>query len=172
MRNIVLYIADSLDGFIARENGSVDWLFTDADYGYSEFYNSIDTVLMGMKTYKSIFELGGGYLYKDKKGFVFTRNRETKKEDYVEFIHEKIAEFTRELKNLPGKDIWLVGGGEIIKIFADESLIDQIIISIHPKILGSGIPLFPAPLKETDLKLIGSESFDSGLVQLNYLVVK
>jgi dihydrofolate reductase len=127
---------------------------------------------MGRKTYLTILEMAPEYHYTDKIGFVFTRDKSLRDTKYKRFISDNIASFVNELKAKEGKDIWLVGGGEIVKYFIDNKLIDQIIISIHPKILGMGLPLFIPPLKETDLKLTNCSRFESGLVQLDYDVIK
>lgn len=168
MRKIILFIADSLDGYIAREDGDVSWLFTDQDYGYTPFLAGIDTVLMGRKTYDKLFDLGE-YPYKDKKGFVFTRE-EGKKGEYAEFVTGDIASFTKELKESEGKDIWLVGGGEIITLFLEHRLLDEIMLFIHPIIIGRGIPLLLPSDKESILELKRTESFSSGLTLLHYEV--
>jgi len=111
MRKIKLFIACSLDGYIAKEDGSVNWLPENTDSGYDQFYSSIDTVLMGQKTYEQILTFGK-YPYKDKISYVFSRNPNQKKDENVEFTSE-VEEFTKKLVSSSGKDIWLVGGSEI-----------------------------------------------------------
>jgi len=169
MRKVILFIASSLDGFIARKDNSIDWLFMDNDYGYKKFYDSIDTVLVGNKTYEKSKEFEE-FPFKDKKVFVFTRNKKLKKDEHVEFVND-IINFSKKLIKSKGKNIWLVGGGEIAKIFLDNNLLDEVIISIHPIILGNGIPLFNGA-KETKLKLPKHKIFENGLVQLYYKVLK
>jgi dihydrofolate reductase len=177
MRRIKMFIASSLDGFIAREDGSIDWLFTDDDYGYQEFYESVDAVIMGRKTFEKGLELGGGINpTKDKKNYVFSRNQQSlggmEKDDEVEFVGKDVRKFVEQLVNSSGKDIWLVGGSEIISILLKADLLHDIIISIHPKILGKGILLFKNTEKEMNLKMINCKAFDSGLVQLYYTIFK
>ncbi len=167
MRKIRLFIASSLDGYIARTSGEVDWLFTDADYGYAEFFDSIDTVLMGGKTYRQILEFGE-YPYKGKKGFVFSKTLQDKNDD-VEFVGGDIKSFIDKLRNDSGGDIWLVGGAEIIHYFIKERLLDELILSIHPIILGDGIPLIVKDASlSTKLQLKEVKTFDSGLLQVSY----
>ena len=172
-----MFIASSLDGFIAREDGSIDWLFTDDDYGYQEFYESVDAVIMGRKTFEKGLELGGGINpTKDKKNYVFSRNQQSlggmEKDDEVEFVGKDVRKFVEKLVDSSGKDIWLVGGSEIISILLKADLLHDIIMSIHPKILGKGIPLFKNTEKEMNLKMINCKAFDSGLVQLYYTIFK
>jgi dihydrofolate reductase len=172
MRKIKLYIASSLDNFIANENGSIDWLFGDADYGYSEFYDSVDAILIGRKTYEQSLTFEE-YPYKGKKVYVFTHNAEeqkNKKTSDVEYVDKDICEFVRHLVQQPASngDIWLLGGGEIVSLFLNVSLVDEIILSVHPIILGKGIPLFNKIKKPIKLRLIKSIPFESGLVQLHY----
>ena len=172
-----MFIASSLDGFIAREDGSIDWLFTDDDYGYQEFYESVDAVIMGRKTFEKGLELGGGINpTKDKKNYVFSRNQQSlggmEKVDEVEFVGKDVRKFVEQLVDSSGKDIWLVGGSEIISILLKADLLHDIIISIHPKILGKGILLFKNTEKEMNLKMINCKAFDSGLVQLYYTIFK
>ena len=178
MRKIKLYIASSLDCFIADENGSIDWLFSDADYGYADFYNSIDTILVGRKTYEQFLTFEE-YPYKGKKVYVFTHNnaREQKKKKTtsdVEYVDKDIPEFVRRLLQQPfsnGGDIWLLGGGEILSLFLNADLVDEIILSVHPIILGKGIPLFNNIEKSVKLRLLESIPFESGLVQLRYCIL-
>ena len=169
MRKVVLFIASSLDGFIASSDGGVDWLFTDQDYGYKRFYRSIDTVLMGRKTYAQMIGQWG-YPYKEKKAYVFTRSRRTKGNKHVEFISGNIPKFVRELKKKAGLDIWLVGGAEIATILLNARLIDKMHLFIHPMIIGRGIPLFHTIKPLNKLLLVKKKFFDTGLIQLSYRI--
>lgn len=167
MRKIRLFIASSLDGYIARTSGEVDWLFTDADYGYAEFFDSIDTVIVGGKTYRQSLEFEE-YPFKGKKVFVFSKTMQGKNDD-VEFVGEDIKDFTNKLREQSGGDIWLVGGAEIIHYFIKAGLLDELILSIHPIILGDGIPLIVKDASlETKLELKEVKTFDSGLLQVSY----
>ncbi len=168
MRKVVLFIATSLDGFIAGKDGNIDWLFTDGDFGYSEFYKSIDTTLMGHNTYKDVLQFGT-FPYPDKRNYVFTRKVREPDKNPVTFITGSVSEFVLGLKNEKGKNIWLVGGGQINSILLNANLIDQMIISIHPIVLGEGIPLFKNEyLSKLQFHLEHHKVFDRGLVQLTY----
>ncbi len=170
MRKVILFIASSLDGYIARTSGAVDWLFTvdeDQDYGYADFLAGIDTLLMGRRTYEQVLSFGE-FPYKGIQCFVFSRTREGEHDGYVTFILSNIESFVKGLKNCKGKNIWLVGGSEVIQFFMSHDLIDEFIISMHPIILGDGIPLFRAPLPTKKLSFQKCRIFDTGLVQLTY----
>ena len=173
MRKVKLFIASSLDCYIAREDGSIDWLFTDDDYGYTKFYDSVDTIIVGRKSYDQSLAFEE-YPYKGKKVYVFTRKkvRKNNNEQDVEYIDTNIQDFVTSLTQSIGKDIWLIGGGEIVSVLLNAGLVDEIILSIHPIILGTGIPLLRDIQKEVNLKLENSLSFDSGLTQLYYKVLK
>lgn len=166
MRKLILFIASSLDGYIAREDGGIDWLFSDADYGYSEFYRSTDTVIMGRKTYDQLLGFDE-YPYKGKKAHVFTREKRSG-DGRVDFVSSDVASFVRKLKRRKGRDIWLVGGADIVSILLNAGLVDRIILSIHPAVLGRGIPLFKELTREVKMKLTQTISYPSGLVQLHY----
>ena len=168
MRKVKLFIASSLDGFIAREDGSVNWLFSDLDYGYKKFYDSIDTVIMGRKTYEKSLELEK-YPFQGKTGYVFTENTEMSKDNNIEFIND-VLNFVNYLVKEEGKDIWLVGGSDIISILINANILNEIILSIHPIILGSGIPLFKDVKREINLQLLNSIKYDSGLMQMYYSI--
>jgi dihydrofolate reductase len=173
MRKVKLFIASSLDCYIAREDGGIDWLFTDDDYGYTKFYDSIDTIIVGRKSYAQSLTFDD-YPYEGKKVYVFTRKkvRKNNNEQDVEYIDTNIQDFVTSLTQSIGKDIWLIGGGEIVSVLLNAGLVDEIILSIHPIILGTGIPLLRDIQKEVNLKLENSLSFDSGLTQLYYKVLK
>ena len=168
MRTITLFIASSLDNFIAREDGAIDWLFTDGDFGYKQFYDSIDTVFMGRKTYDTAVRLGEHF--ENKICYVFSRTKQ-KSTGNIHFRDDPVS-VAKRLVHEQGKGIFLEGGGEIISVFLKEKLIDNMILSIHPVILGSGIPLFPEIDKQVNLKLLNCTRFDNGLVQLNYEVLR
>lgn len=142
MRKVKLFIASSLDGYIARKDGSIDWLYTDDDYGFAQFYDLVDTILMGRRTYDKALELAvGGHPHKDKKSYVFTQTasgRKKEKDQHVHFI-ANVIEFAKELIHSPGKDIWLVGGADIISIFLNAGLLDEIYCQF---ILSSLVMLF------------------------------
>jgi dihydrofolate reductase len=168
MSKVILFIATSLDGYIAGKDGDTDWLFTDGDFGYTDFYNSIGTTLMGHNTYKFLLQLDY-FPYNDKKNFVFTNNERKPDHNPVTFITGDVSEFVRILKQEEQKNIWLIGGSQINSILLNTDLIDEMIISIHPVILGQGIPLFKDKnLNNKPFKLIRSKTFDGGLVQLTY----
>ena len=174
MRKIVLYIASSLDGYIARRNGGVDWLdnFNDTgeDYGYYKFYDSIDVTLMGNKTYKTSMSLGD-FPYKVKKNYVFTKQNILPQADYVEFINNNIVSFSKELKTQKGKDIWLIGGTQINELFFNNEIIDELILTVMPVTLGNGIPLFTKNVKQLKFRLNNEKSYENGVVQLHYSII-
>lgn len=167
-RKVKLFIASSLDGYIAREDGDVIWLFSDADYGYSQFFASIDTVLMGRKTYDKLLGFGIEYPYRGKKSYVFTRSAKWANDLNVEFVSEEAADFVQKLAGSKGEDIWVDGGSEIISALLNAGLIDEIVVSVHPVVLGRGMPLFKNMQRQIDLKLVKSIPYPSGLVQLHY----
>ncbi|KNZ41288.1 dihydrofolate reductase family protein [Acetobacterium bakii] len=173
-RNIVLYIAESLDGYIAKTNGTVDWLMgesedADMDYGYQDFYDTIDTVIMGRITYEQVIhELSPDvWVYEGKKCYVATTGN-LESDSNVSFISGEITEFIKDLKKQKGRDIWLVGGSKLIDQFIKADLIDRYIITIIPTILGDGIPLFRSQNPELKLRLTGTKNTD-GLIELSYV---
>ena len=169
MKKVILYIASSLDGYIAREKGNIDWLPQIDTLEYDKFYQTIDVVIMGKTTYDQVLTFGE-YPYKDKRSYVFTRNQNSVKDENVEFT-SSIDEFVKDiLPNVDG-NIWLVGGGQIISTFVNHGIIDEIILSIVPIILGKGIPLLRNIQKETKLKLIKSINHNE-LIELHFQVLK
>jgi dihydrofolate reductase len=169
MRKIILFIASSLDGYIAKNDGSVDWLPVSGSSGYDNFYKSIDTVIMGNTTYSQVLTFGA-YPYQDKKSYVFTRNNDHKKDENIQFVNDAEKLIKNILSN-PGMNIWLIGGSKIISNFMNLGFVDEIIISIIPIVLGNGIPLFMDIQKETKFELIKTTDYDT-LVELHYKILK
>ena len=171
-RKVILYIAQSVDGYIATKEDSVDWLFKfegESDNGYTGFYDTVDTVFLGNRTYDWIMENSeDGYPYKDKAGYVFTRSCHADTED-VKFINEDITGFVRELKQREGKDIWLVGGATILHTFLQENLVDELLITMVPTLLGEGISLFSEGDYQLDFTLKGTRTFNQ-FVELHYIL--
>jgi dihydrofolate reductase len=169
VRKILLFIASSLDGYIAKNGGGVDWLPTNVPSGYDEFYKSIDTVIMGKKTYDQVLTFGP-YPYDDKKSYVFTRNNDVNGDKNIQFVND-VEKSVKDIISNPGKDIWLVGGSKIISIFMNLGFVDEIILSVIPTVLGRGIPLFADIQKETKFELIKTTDYGA-LVELYYKILK
>ncbi|MDU1846222.1 MAG: dihydrofolate reductase family protein [Niallia nealsonii] len=169
-RKLVLLIATSLDGYIATKDDSLDWLFKvegEGDNGISEFYETVDTILMGRKTYDWIItHMTEEFPYKNKECYVFSRQENEDTED-VKFIKEHIIDFTNKLKNEEGKNIWIVGGGDLLHSFIKEKLVDEFIITIAPTIIGEGVPLFKEDEYQLELYLKGTRCFNQ-FVELHY----
>lgn len=166
-RKIILYIATSLDGFIADTKGDINWLSennTDlvSDTSYEDFYQSVDTVIMGRTTYDQVTQTlsPDDYPYADSKSYVITSRRGDNKEN-VTFTDQSVVELVKELKETNGKDIFIIGGASIVKPLVEENLIDEYQLAIIPTILGSGIPLFssleqPLKLTATNVQLVNN----------------
>lgn len=177
MPEVILYVAASLDGYIARADGAVDWLDDppepgdgqDKDYGYGEFIASVGTVLMGRVTYEQILSFGVEYPYPGTDGYVFSRTRAGGQDENVQFVDgSDMAGFVGQLKEADKGNIWLVGGGQLVREFLLLDLIDRFELFIMPIILGEGIPMFPPPSPEMKLGLAGCRSYDNGTVRLTY----
>lgn len=173
-RKVILYIAQSIDGYIATKEDSVDWLFKfegESDNGYSAFYEKVDTVLIGKRTYDWIMEnTEGKFPYESKAAYVFTKSLVRDTED-VKFVTENITDFIHKLKQEDGGNIWLVGGGNILHTFLKENLVDELIITMVPTLLGEGISLFTEGDYQLDLSLKGTKTFNQ-FVELHYIVRK
>lgn len=169
-RKVVLFIATSLDGYIAASDESLEWLFQvegEGDNGYSEFNKTIDTVIMGKKTYDWVMEHDPEeFPYPDKECYVFTRSS-LEDTDGVKFVQGDIPEFIEQLKDTEGKNIWLVGGGQLLHSFLEKDLVDELIITVAPVVLGNGIPLFFEGDYELKLHLKNTRRFNQ-FVELHY----
>ena len=169
VRKVILYIATSLDGKIARPDGALDWLPDPAadDYGYQAFYDSVDTILLGFKTYEICLSFGD-WPYPGKTTFVFSRDASKTTLSEAQLVTDDPVNFVGQLKQQPGKDLWLVGGGEIVALFHEAGLIDSYILAFIPIVLGEGIELFPNIRRQAALKLTNHVVYPNGLV-LMYL---
>ena len=177
-RKIIVYIATSADGFIARSDGSVDWLDRPSpkgNYGMNAFYKSIDTILWGRKTYDMALDfqkkgVADSAFDTKVKNYVFTRGRPQSPPAGVEFAKEPIKAFATRLRKKPGKDIWMMGGASIIGSFLDEGEIEEFMIHMIPTFIGEGIPLITPGRRTVSLNLISCTKFADGVVRLYYAV--
>lgn len=173
-RRIIVHIAASADGYIARPDGDLQWLTSrpapPGFYGMNAFMKTVDTTLLGRTTYEASRKLGATFDRKTRH-VVFTRR--TPPADAppgVEFTSEPVGPFVERLCAQPGKDVWLMGGGELIAAFLDVGAIDEFVVSVVPMFIGDGIPLIARRHRHVPLELRGTEAFDDGLVQLRYWV--
>jgi len=170
-RKVIVYIAMSIDGYIARPDGDLDWLsaveLAGEDYGYSNFIKTVDTVMLGRKTYDKVLSFGIPFPHSDKQCYIITRTPKPT-EGNINFYTGDIPALVAQIKKQPGKNIFVDGGAQIVNEFMKHQLVDEFIISIIPVFLGSGISLFNEGRPEMKMKLAGSISFPSGLLQLHY----
>ncbi len=163
----------SLDGYIADSNDNINFLSIveqeGQDYGYSKFVNTVDTIIIGRKTYDKVISLGFEYPHKDKDVYIITRTERLEIGPF-KFYTGSLTELISRLKNQDGKNIYCDGGAEIVNELLKNNLIDEMIISVIPILLGTGIELFKVGRKEQKLTLLSSEKFEKGLVQLHYKI--
>ena len=172
-RKVIVHIAASADGYIARPDGDLEWLTSrpapKGFYGIEAFMKSIDTHLLGRKTYEAGLRLGAKF--DSGRTIVFSRKAPpADAPSAVEFVNGAIGPFVTRLREQPGKDIWLMGGGDIIASFLDEQAIDEFVISVAPVFIGDGIPLIARRHRHVLLDLQSVERFEDGLVQLRYRI--
>jgi len=172
MRPVILYITASLDGFIAEPGGGMSWLdeasTADSDFGYAEFYASIDTMLMGSATYEFVLHEAEAFPHADRDVFVFTSRDLPIAAESVALVRTDAAEFVRGLKARDGGPIWLVGGGKLNSSLLDPRLVDEIRLFVQPVVLGGGVPLFAAPNAGARLGLVTTREWPLGVVELRY----
>jgi dihydrofolate reductase len=173
VRKVTFGGANSLDNYLARADRAVDWLMwgEEAAAVMADFWKTIDTVLMGRKTYEAALRSGqGGGSYSGVQTYVFSRTLKEGSDGGVTIISRDAADFVRELKQRDGKDICLMGGGELARSLFEAGLIDEIGFNIHPVLLGSGIPLFHPMSCQIDLELRECRAFQNGCVLVSYRV--
>jgi dihydrofolate reductase len=172
VRKVTFGGANSLDNYLARPDHAVDWLLwgDEAAAVMADYWKAIDTVLMGRKTYEVALRSGHGGGYPGVTTYVFSRTLPAGPHGGATIISADAVEFVRELKGQPGKDICLMGGGELARPLFDAGLIDEIGFNIHPVLLGSGIPLFHPMGRQIDLELQECRAFKNGCVLVRYRV--
>jgi dihydrofolate reductase len=164
MRRIVLGLGISLDGYIARRYGSVDFLFMPKDYSMAPFFKTIDTAIMGRKTYEEGLRMGGGsFSNPGLESFVFSRSLPSGEREGVTFVKVLPADFVATLRKNRGKNIWLMGGGELAREFLNADLVDELYIGVVPVLLGDGIPLFPPGFPQREFSLLENNSYSKGM---------
>lgn len=171
MRKVTFGVANSLDNFIARESHAVDWLVWDDEVAAisAEFWKTIDTVVMGRKTYEVMLK-SGATSYPGVKNYVFSRTLKESPDENVEIIATEASAFVRDLKMRVGKGICVMGGGELAKSLFEASLIDEIGLNIQPVLLGRGIPLFYEMNRQIDLELRDCKPLKNGGVFVSYRI--
>ena len=171
MRNLMLYITASLDGFIADEDGGVGWLAGDpsTDYGYAEFLEGVDTLVMGSSTYLTSLDLPGGTdSFEGRRVFVYTSGDDLPPREGVTFVRKPAPPHLADLKAEDGGDIWLLGGGRFATNMLAAGLVDEIRVFVQPIVLGGGIPLWRRLGEPVKLDLEEARAWPGGLAELRY----
>lgn len=172
MTQIIYQVAASIDGYIAASDGSVDWLSSfqieNNDYGYAEFYASIDALVIGSRTYEQVLEFGE-WPYPDKPCWVVSGRSLKVEQPEVKLTSKSPGEIVAELQTEKLNRVWLVGGGQLAASFRVQGLISEYMIAVIPMILGAGIPLFGSPGSQEPLNLVECKPFPQGVVLLRYL---
>jgi dihydrofolate reductase len=174
MRKVIFGVANSLDNFIARRDGGYDWIMWSDEVMemMADFWQKIDTVLIGRKTYDVTRQQGGAESsMPGVKTYVFSRTLAQAENRNVEVVASDAGEFVRKLKEGPGKDICCMGGGELARSLFEADVIDEVGLNIHPILLGDGIPLFLPMRQEVKLKLREAKPFQNGCLLVEYDVV-
>jgi len=170
MRKVVLGLGTSLDGYIARLDGSVDFLFMPKDYSMSPFFKTIDTAIMGRKTYEVGLKMGGAGAFGGSSMiyYVMSRSQPAGERGGVIFTKQKPAELIAQIRKHRGKNIWHMGGGELAREFLKADLVDEIYLGVVPVLLGEGLPLFPSSFPQRNFALLENKSYSKGLIALKY----
>lgn len=179
-RKVIAYLAASADGYIARPDGDVEWLNRRPhkyDYGMKQFYSSIDTILLGRKTYDwavNYYRNIGKPPQFDSKvpHIVFSRKRPRNPAPGVEFVTTPVKTFMRKLRATPGKHVWMMGGGGLIASFLDAGELDEFDIHVIPTLIGKGIPIIAPRHRDIEMKLLAAKKYPDGVVRLRYAVIK
>jgi dihydrofolate reductase len=174
MRKVTFGGASSLDNFIARKDDSVDWLLWNKEAGeiMRDYWKTIDTIVMGRRTYEVAARSGSKGGYSGVKTYVFSRTLKKASKKNLMFVSEDAASFVGRLKEEEGKDICVMGGGVLAKSLFEAGLIDEVGLNIHPVLLGSGIPLFYEIPRQIDLELVKCQQLSNGCVVVTYRTKK
>ena len=170
-RQLRYQVAMSLDGFIARPNGDYDWLAADPAIDFDALFSEFDTAVMGRKTYEAVTERGGESAIPGLDAIVFSRTVPAARHSRIRIVNDEPREVVAVLKEQPGRDIWLYGGGELFRTLLDAGLVDTVEVAVMPVLLGEGVPLLPPGESTTSLVLADHKVLPaSGIVFLAYMV--
>ena len=168
---VIYYVAASVDGYIATLDGGVEWLYgfesSGEDYGYPEFYASVDALVLGSRAYEQCLTFTD-WPYPAKPCWVFSRRDLEVTQPFVTVTAETPENLMQQLEQRNVRRVWLVGGAKLAASFRAQGLITEYAISVIPVVLGAGIPLFASPGPQEPLQLIESKSYGNGIVQLSY----
>lgn len=166
-RKVIAGLGISLDGYIARLDGSVDFLFMPKDYSMGPFFKTIDTCVLGRKTYDDGLKMGGSFSG-SMKNYVFSKTQPPGERNHVTFTNESPSAVVAEIRKTPGKNIWLMGGGVLIRDFLKEDLVDELYLGVVPTLIGEGLPLFPSGFPQREFTLVENKTYSQGLIALKY----
>ena len=171
MRKIVYGVGISLDGYIARPDGSVDYLdLRPSNYSMAPFFKTIDVALMGRKTYEAAVRMSGGKFQSyGLRSYVFSRSLPPGERDGIVFACDEPKRFVKELRKKTGKNIWLMGGGELTREFLNEDLVDELYLGIVPVLIGEGIPAFATQFPQREFRLTENKTYSGDLIALKYV---
>jgi len=168
MRKIRYGVAMSLDGYIAGPNGEADWIAIDPDVNFAEIWAQFDTLLMGRRTYEAAIVRLGKVSFQGMKTFVVSRTLKQADHPEVIILSELNQGWMETLRAQNGKDIWLMGGGELFHSLLQMDAVDTVEVHVIPVLLGRGVPLLPSPAQQTKLNLSSHKIYRSGLISLIY----
>jgi dihydrofolate reductase len=169
MRPVVLGLSLSLDSRIARPDGSLDFLIHPNDYSMGPFFKTVDTAIMGRKTYEVGMRMTGGKIPDYGMAiYVYSQSLPPGKQGQVTFVNENPKSFVAKLRKSNGKRIWHMGGGELARAFLQDDLIDELYLAIVPTLLGEGVPLFPDGFPQRNFRLVENKTYSEGLIALQY----
>lgn len=166
-RNVILGLGISLDGYIARPDGGVDFLFMPKDYSMEPFFKTIDTAIMGRNTLDLSLKMGGSF-GGPMKTYVMSNSLPSGERDGLIFTSQSPASLIAEIRKRPGKHIWLMGGGILVREFLKADLVDELYLGVVPVLIGEGIPLFPSGFPQRNFELVENLTFSRGMIALRY----